>query len=172
MNTNPERKVKYVQITSEILEEEGVEGVTIRKVAQRANCTSAVLYKHFDNKEHLIMLASIRFLEPYIDEFLAQNARTDISSIQMDLLLWKTFIRVAFNNVPYYKLMFFGENRETLEDCVYEYYQMFPDVRRQFDGLTASIMFSGTSPGASTCGFGAPPTKGTSTPKTRGRSPS
>ena len=57
MNTNPERKVKYVQITSEILEEEGVEGVTIRKVAQRANCTSAVLYKHFDNKEHLIMLA-------------------------------------------------------------------------------------------------------------------
>ena len=143
MNTNPERKVKYVQITSEILEEEGVEGVTIRKVAQRANCTSAVLYKHFDNKEHLIMLASIRFLEPYIDEFLAQNARTDISSIQMDLLLLKTFIREAFNNVPYYKLMFFGENRETLEDCVYEYYQMFPDVRRQFDGLTASIVFSG-----------------------------
>ena len=88
MNLNPERKVKYIQITSQILEHEGMSGVTIRKVAEKAGCTSAVLYKHFENKEHLIMLASIKFLEPYISEFLVQTARTDISSIQMDLLLW------------------------------------------------------------------------------------
>lgn len=143
MNRNPERKVKYVQVTSDILEQEGVEGVTIRKVAERAHCTSAVLYKHFNDKDHLIMLASIRFLEPYISEFLKQNARRDLSSLQMDLLLWKTFIDEAFRNRPYYELMFFGDKKETLEDCVYEYYQMFPSVQRQFDGLTASIVFSG-----------------------------
>lgn len=143
MNRNPERKVKYVQITSDILEQEGVEGVTIRKVAERAHCTSAVLYKHFSDKDHLVMLASIRFLEPYINEFLKQNARHDISSLQMDLLLWKTFIFEAFRNRPYYELMFFGDKRETLEDCVYEYYQMFPSVLQQFDGLTASVVFSG-----------------------------
>ena len=143
MNLNPGRKVKYVQITSRILEEEGVSGVTIRKVAERAHCTSAVLYKHFRSKDHLIMLASIRFLEPYIDEFLKQNARHDISSVQMDLLLWKTFIKEAFRDRPYYELMFFGDNKETLEDCVFEYYQMFPDVQQMVDGLTASIVFSG-----------------------------
>ena len=143
MNLNPERKIKYVKITSRILEEEGVSGVTIRRVAEEAHCTSAVLYKHFENKDHLIMLASIRFLEPYIDEFLKQNARHDISSVQLDLLLWKIFIYEAFRNRPYYELMFFGDNKETLEDCVYEYYQMFPDIQRKFDGLTASIVFSG-----------------------------
>ena len=139
---NPQRKIRYVQITSEILEQEGIEGVTIRKVAAKAGCTSAVLYKHFENKEHLIMLASVKFLEPYIVEFLKQTDRDDISSVQMDLKLWKCFIDEAFRNKPYYELMFFSEHRDMLEECVFEYYQMFPEVQRHFDGFAASIIFS------------------------------
>ncbi len=142
MNFNPGRKIKYVRITSEILEKEGIEGVTIRKVAEKAGCTSAVLYKHFENKEHLIMLASVKFLEPYIVEFLKQTARDDITSIQMDLWLWRFFIFEAFRNKPYYELMFFSDQRDMLEDCIYEYYQMFPEVQKHFNGLTASIIFS------------------------------
>ena len=138
----PERKIRYVEITGEILEEEGIEGVTIRKVAARAGCTSAVLYKHFENKEHLIMLASVKFLEPYILEFIKQTGRKDINSIQMDLILWKFFIQEAFRHKPYYELMFFSDQRDMLADCVYEYYQMFPEVQRSFDGFSASIIFS------------------------------
>ena len=142
MNFNPERKIRYVQITSEILEKEGIEGVTIRKVAEKAGCTSAVLYKHFENKEHLVMLASVKFLEPYIIEFLKQTDREDITSIQMDLWLWRCFIFEAFRNKPYYEPMFFSDQRDMLEECVYEYYQMFPEVQKHFTGLSASIIFS------------------------------
>ena len=138
----PLRKIRYIEITSEILQQEGIESVTIRKVAERAGCTSAVLYKHFENKEHLIMLASVRFLEPYIIEFIKLSSREDLSSIQIDLLLWKCFIDEAFRNKPYYELMFFSDHRDMLEDCVYEYYQMFPEVQRRFDGFSASIIFS------------------------------
>ncbi|HIS64140.1 MAG TPA: helix-turn-helix transcriptional regulator, partial [Candidatus Avoscillospira avistercoris] len=74
----PLRKIRYIEITSEILQQEGIESVTIRKVAERAGCTSAVLYKHFENKEHLIMLASVRFLEPYIIEFIKLSSREDL----------------------------------------------------------------------------------------------
>ncbi len=142
MNLNPDRKIKYVQITGDILEKEGIEGVTIRKVAEKAGCTSAVLYKHFENKEHLIMLASIKFLEPYIIEFMKQTVRKDITSVQMDLLLWKCFIYEAFKNKRYYELMFFSSQKDMLEEYVYEYYQMFPEVNRHFDGFAASIIFS------------------------------
>ena len=138
----PLRKIRYIEITSEILQQEGIESVTIRKVAERAGCTSAVLYKHFENKEHLIMLASVRFLEPYIIEFIKLSSREDLSSIQIDLLLWKCFIDEAFRNKPYYELMFFSDHRDMLEDCVYEYYQMFPEVQRRFDGFSVSIIFS------------------------------
>ena len=117
-------------------------GVSIRRIAQEAGCTSAVLYKHFDNLDHLITLSSVRFLEPYITEFLSVSERTDISSVQMDLYLWRLFIREAFRNRPYYQLMFFSDQREMLEDYVYEYFSLFPERIEGFDGLSASIIFS------------------------------
>lgn len=142
MKQNPERKAKYISITSRILEEEGVDGVNIRRVAAEAGCTSAVLYKHFENRDHLIMLASVKFLEPYILEFKKQAKRSDINSIQLDLILWKYFIQEAFSKKPFYERMFFGSERETLEECVYEYYQLFPKQQKDFDGFEASILFN------------------------------
>ena len=142
MNVNPDRKIKYITITSRILEEEGMDGVSIRRVAKEAGCTSAVLYKHFENRDHLIMLASVKFLEPYILEFRKQTKRNDITSIQMDLILWKFFIQEAFAKKPYYELMFFSPERDMLEDCIYEYYQLFPEQEKDFDGFSASIIFS------------------------------
>ena len=142
MNTNTERKKKYIQIASRILEQEGPEGINIRRIAKEAGCTSAVLYKHFDNLDHLLVLASVKFLEPYISDFIGISKRSDITSIQKDLLLWKKFIMEAFNNRTYYLQMFYGANREILEDCLYEYYSLFPDEERGFDGFGASIIFS------------------------------
>lgn len=142
MNTNIDRKKKYIRITGEILEKEGLQGVNIRRIAKAAGCTSAVLYKHFDNLEHLIILASIRFLEPYVREFQRTTKRTDITSIQMDLYLWKVFIYEAFRNRQYYELMFFSQDRDMLEDYIYEYYSLFPEMEKDFDGFSASIIFS------------------------------
>ena len=46
MNTNINRKQKYIKIASEILSREGRDGISIRRIASDAGCTSAVLYKH------------------------------------------------------------------------------------------------------------------------------
>ena len=142
MNTNIDRKRKYVQITGRILETEGMKGVNIRRIAREAGCTSAVLYKHFENLDHLLMMASIHFLEPYIRVFCKVSRRTDITSIQMDLYLWKFFIKEAFVNKPYYEKMFFGTDRDMLEEYIYEYYTLFPELEKGFDGFSASIIFS------------------------------
>ena len=49
------RMVKYfVDATIEIIEKEGYEAVTIRKVADIAGYNSATLYNYFDNLEHLL----------------------------------------------------------------------------------------------------------------------
>ena len=142
MNINTNRKREYIQITSHILETEGPEGIKIRRIAEAAGCTSAVLYKHFQNLDHLVMLASVKFLEPYITKFREVTRRKDISSVQMDLILWRFFIREAFSKKPYYEMMFFCSRQEQLEDYVYEYYQLFPEEVKEFDGFGASIIFS------------------------------
>lgn len=142
MNTNIDRKKKYIQVASRILEQEGPEGINIRRIAKESGCTSAVLYKHFENLDHLLVLASVKFLAPYISDFIEISKRKDLTSIQKDLLLWKKFIMEAFNNRTYYLQMFYGSNKDILEECLYEYYSLFPDEEKGFDGFGASIIFS------------------------------
>ena len=43
MNVNIERKRKYIKIVSDIMEKEGIDGLSIRRIAKEAGCTSAVL---------------------------------------------------------------------------------------------------------------------------------
>lgn len=142
MNTNIERKKKYIKIAYEILENEGIEGIKIRKIAEAAGCTSAVLYKHFDNLEHLLILASVRFLEPYIRRFKEVESDRQLNPIEADLILWKAFIEEAFHNLPFYDAMFFGGYKDQLESTIYEYYQLFPEELQDFDGFSVSILFS------------------------------
>lgn len=141
MNNTSDKRIEYVRIASRLMEEEGIEALSIRRVAKEAGCTSAVLYRHFENKEHLMMIAAVKYLTPYIEEFVTQYVRNDISYIQKDLVDWKLFISEAFHNKVYYDLFFTGEHEQknSLSECIFEYYQMFPDDQKRFDGLTASI---------------------------------
>ncbi len=142
MANSTDKRIEYIRIATKLIEEEGMDALSIRRVAKEAGCTSAVLYRHFQNKEHLLMLASVKFLQPYIQEFMFQSTRTDITSIQMDLKLWKVFITEAFNNKPYYEMLFFSDQKDLISECVYEYYQLFPEEQKKFDGFTASIILS------------------------------
>lgn len=142
MNTNSNRKKEYIKITHHILETEGIEGMKIRRIAKAAGCTSAVLYKHFDNLDHLLVLASVRFLEPYIRKFKEISCDISLNPVEADLILWQYFINESFHYLPFYEAMFFGEYKGQLESTIYEYYQLFPEEMQDFDGFSVSILFS------------------------------
>ena len=132
-------KKKYVLIAIRIMENEGFEAVNNRKVAKEAGCTSAVLYRHFDNKQDLMMTAAVKFLQPYI-KYLAQGyTRDDLNFIQINLGNWKVFIEEAFNNKPCYDLFFSRGNDDSLYEYILEYYRLFPSELIEFDGYTGSI---------------------------------
>ena len=73
-------KRKYIEAAYRLLERDGLEGVSIRKVADEIGCSSAALYRHFPDVNRLTAVASARFLRPYLD-----NARilsqVDLSSV-------------------------------------------------------------------------------------------
>ncbi len=119
-----------------------MDALSIRRVAKEAGCTSAVLYRHFENKEHLLMMASVKYLGPYIQELIKQSERTDITPIQMDLILWKKFIYEAFHGHYYYQVLFFSGCKGSLSEYIDEYYRLFPQEQKKFDGKIASIMVS------------------------------
>ena len=139
MNTVTEKSVEYVRIAAKIMEEDGIEALSIRRVAKEAGCTSAVLYRHFDNKKHLAMIAAVKYLTAYIESFIKQYDRDDISYFQKDLIDWRLFINEAFHNKNYYQLFFCGEKETAITESLFEYYQLFPGESKKFDGLAATI---------------------------------
>ena len=52
-------KRKYIEAAYELLERDGVQGVSIRKVAEEVGCSSAALYRHFPDIEKLVAVSSL-----------------------------------------------------------------------------------------------------------------
>ncbi|MDO5409864.1 MAG: TetR/AcrR family transcriptional regulator [Lachnospiraceae bacterium] len=138
-----DKKRAYVQAVYRIISEEGFEGVKIRRIAKDVGCTSAVLYKHFDNLDHLITLAAIKFLGGYIRRYQECVRRRNDNAIEYNLMMWKIFIDESFKNVPIYEKLFFGPYTDQLSDAFYEYYQLFPGEIYELDGYTTSILLNG-----------------------------
>ena len=57
----------YIQKAHEIIQQEGIQAVSIRRIAKEMGCSSASLYRYFDNVSELLYYAELRILTGYID---------------------------------------------------------------------------------------------------------
>ncbi|MFB5193383.1 TetR family transcriptional regulator [Neobacillus sp. KR4-4] len=115
----------FVDATAQIIEEEGLENVTIRKIADIAGYTASTVYNYFDELSHLIFFASMRFLNPYIKE-LSFYMTTGKNSVEKYLLSWECFCNYSFNNPHIYNAIFnadLGSKPEELLNNYFEAYQ-------------------------------------------------
>lgn len=56
----------FINATIELMEKEGIENLTIRKVAEQAKYNSATLYHYFSNLDELELFASVKCLDEYM----------------------------------------------------------------------------------------------------------
>lgn len=117
---------EYIDAAYALISEVGIENVTIRQVADKVGVSSASLYRHFDNLDHLLALASVRFLKDYSADasFLA---RVDLNPMELDFELWECFAFYAFQNVPVFENLFFWDDPDRAQQIVLEYYSVFPE---------------------------------------------
>lgn len=133
--TRLERKLNvkrlFIDATMNIIQEEGLEEVSIRKVAKITGYNSATLYTYFKNLDHLILLASIKFLNEYItglDDYTAE-AQTPLEE---SILIWEYFCKCSFDRPKIYKSIFFSNldfNRKDFENYyeIKEFYKIYPE---------------------------------------------
>lgn len=142
MNTKTNKKQQFINCAYEILQTEGISHLSIRRLAKEIGCTSTVLYSYFDNIEHLITIASVRYLEGYIADF--KRITNEIRDpLELNIELWERFVTYALENVDIFELLFFGKYKENLVDIIYEYYEIFSQEFEDMDGLIVSVMFNG-----------------------------
>lgn len=134
-------KSEYVEATYDILRESGINGFTIRKVAERVGCSSAALYKHFSNADHLLALASVRYLRRYAED-IATVSQGEDDYLKVNLLLWERFTFYSFENLPIFENLFFGENNVKIQEIILEYYSLFPEELAHLGSYFTMVMQS------------------------------
>lgn len=116
----------FIDATNQIIQNEGVENVTIRKVADIAGYNSATLYNYFKNLDHLILFTSMKYLREYVEN-LPEYIKNATNSLDRYFLIWECFCTHSFKRPKIYNLVFFSEFSNTLNDTISEYYSIFPD---------------------------------------------
>lgn len=140
-----ENKRLFVEKAYTILKEEGFESVKIRRLASELNCTSTVIYRYFDNLEHLIALASIPFLNEYIIDYknLISDPQILTDPYGLNLRIWDCLAGHAFKNIHIYENLFFGQYQYSLGDIIFEYHQMYLENSKEgFNGYSISVLFN------------------------------
>lgn len=115
----------FLEAAVKIIEEEGVEAVTIRKVADIAGFNSATLYNYFDDLQHLLFFASMTYLQEYIDGLPAYTKHVE-NSEDLYIQIWNCFVDFSFLRPEIYYTLFFSDIKCDMDTYVAQYYALYP----------------------------------------------
>ncbi len=117
--------VMFISAAREIVETEGLNGITVRKVADLAGCNSSLLYFYFNDVDELITMASMSYLEKYTKTLVADLKKLD-NDYDIFMHTWEVFTVYTLNNPEIFNQIFFCEHKVPLENMIKEYYRLFP----------------------------------------------
>ena len=130
----------FIDAAAKILEEEGKEAVSIRKVANLAGYNSATLYNYFENLDHLIFFAAMRFIKEYAHS-LHNYIKDSNNALENFLAIWECFCHYSYNQPEIYCAIFFARLNNSLDDYTEQYYKLFPEeLGNQPKGISTMLL--------------------------------
>lgn len=135
-------KQNYISLAYNILVTEGVEALTIRRLASELNCNSANLYRFFSGLDELVIYASIRFLKDYIREVSIIMEQVS-DPLELHLTVWECFARFTFSEPEIFNNLFWKEYSCQLDSILKDYYTMNNEELVGIPQETAAMFMSG-----------------------------
>lgn len=132
----------FIEATEDLMKEDDIDKISIRKIAKRAGYNSATIYYYFEDLEHLILFASIRYLREYTST-LAKNIKKEMTTLEKYRTVYETFNYYAFRSPIIFHNMFFGKYSPMLLEVIKEYYDIFPDDLEGHDELLRGLLTQG-----------------------------
>lgn len=115
----------FVEATAQIIEEEGIEQVTIRKVADRAGYNSATIYNYFAELSHLVFFAAMTFMKNYTKE-VAERMKEGKNALDKYLIAWDCFSLHSFQQPHIFHAVFVMDLGDHPEKLLEDYYDKYP----------------------------------------------
>ena len=128
--------VNFIEATRELIQTEGVDGLSIRKIANEAGYNSATLYNYFRDLEHLTLFGSVCYLRDYVIS-LSNSFTPEMTSLERFRTIYRCFNSFAFRYPDIFHNLFFGRYSDLLGDVLQTYYyELFPE---ELSGLSENL---------------------------------
>lgn len=136
---NKKRMMLYfINATEELIDEIGMENLTLRNIADRAGFNSATIYNYFENLEHLIFFAAMGYIKEYVDGLNTYIANAK-NAMDKFLMIWECFCDYSFDKPEIYNAIFFPNLDKKIDHYINDYYELFP-LELKMDDETVSSM--------------------------------
>lgn len=133
-----ETKKLLIGAAQNLIIKDGLEKITIRKIAQEAEINSATIYKCFQDLDELILFACVDILKDYTYELrVLQDHMKDASALETYLSVWELFCRYSFRFPESTQHLFFGRHSERLAHVIRAYYDLFPE---QLESISSQLL--------------------------------
>ena len=131
---------EFILATEKIIDEEGLEAFSIRKVAQLSQCHNSTIFLYFRDVDLLLATAAVRFIKPYSDD-LAELDQKGLNPKDYFFTIWETFCQHAFKSPKIFQLLFFGKYRKDISKQIELYYFAFPEEKHALSDRTSTMFY-------------------------------
>nr|WP_307999185.1 TetR/AcrR family transcriptional regulator [uncultured Merdimonas sp.] len=132
--------IRFIEAAQDLIDQVGLEGLSIRKIAEKAGFHNSTIYLYFKDMDHLVMLATLKHFADY-SKSLARLSRQDLPPLDNFFAVWSFFGHTAFRNPHIFYNFFFGKYSDNLTEIMGEYYSLFPDEKEEYSLLIETMYY-------------------------------
>ena len=115
----------FVKATKKVIDEEGIEAASIRRVSTTAGYSSATLYLYFEDMSELVAVSLISYLSEYVRDTIESTPENE-SPEEQYRRTWVLFCKHAFARPSLFLNLYYGPQSDNLDVIAEKYYELFP----------------------------------------------
>ena len=133
----------FIAAAREIIELDGLDKLSIRRVASLTGYSSATIYLYFPSADSLVTMACMSYLEEYC-RAIAGDMHLMQTSYDAHMHTWEVFSRYAFRWPHIFYHLFYTHHAVPLSETVESYYKLYPRQLYDIDGPVHEMLLGGT----------------------------
>lgn len=135
-----QNSIAFINATQQLITSEGLDHISIRKIAEKAGFHNSTLYLYFTDLNQLVMLASMKYFNEYSHSLEIQSQKK-LSPIENFLSIWSLFLNTVFKEPYIFNNFFYGKYSDNLKEIMTTYYELFPEERYHFSKEIEEMYF-------------------------------
>lgn len=138
----PESKKHIIRCAHKVLARDGAADFRIRQVAQECGCSVSGIYRHFSNRDELLVYASLMSLDSYFKE-LGETVKPEQSSISNYFEVERLFARYSFADPELFYNIYFGIPEGRFDEIFFDCFSLFENSPEEFFKIQFGKSFIG-----------------------------